>query len=185
MHNRHVPTQPPKPPVAPKKKKKSRYKPKYPPGEGRKIGLANLRPVTKGQILNPTGKNGVEWRTRIKREVQAYLAADKEPDLMDLMAEKKRPKMVPRYINTLASIHRSALQGNFPQQQWEMGMLGASEVTTVRSEITGPDGEPLGEGGAPRVMLYLPSGANTREDPPPATPPADPEESETAEPEDE
>jgi len=134
--------------------------------------MANLRPITKGTVLNPKGNNGAEWRARIKREVEAYLVAEKEPDIEKM--DQKRVPMVPRYRNTLASIHRAALQGNMPQQQWEMSVLGVSSAAPTRVEMSGPDGAPL-PAGTPGVLFVM-GDAGTLEDPkggppPPATPP--------------
>lgn len=134
--------------------KKSRAK--LTPEERRAKQLANLKPSKKGEpSRNPLGINGSTWLTKVRE----YLTKP-EPNLVRGAEEAST---VPRYENTLAAIHKQSLLGSFPQQQWEMGVLGVNPAT--RMSLEGPDGEALPAAAPAAVTLYMPAGANTREDP--------------------
>lgn len=135
--------------------KKSRAK--LTPEERRAKQLANLKPSKKGDpSRNPLGINGSTWLTKVRE----YLTKDEE----SMVRGASQPATVPRYENTLAAIHKQALLGNFAQQQWEMSVLGVNPAQ--RHSLEGPDGEALPAAAPPAVVtLYMPAGANTREDP--------------------
>jgi hypothetical protein len=100
--------------------------------EARERRIANLRPIKPGQVLNPLGKTGVNWR----QKVQDYFAADAQ-DITDKSGSRK----VPRVENVMASLYKNALLGREPSIEM---VFETMDVTGPRKiEVAGPDGAPL------------------------------------------
>ncbi len=139
---------------------KTKRPPRKETPEARARRLANLRPIKPGEVRNPQGKTGVNWR----QKVQDYFATEHQ-DITDKTGGRK----VPRIENVMASLYKNALLGREPSIAM---VFDAMDVTAPQKlELTGADGEPLN--GAPPVLFVMGDAGTTEDaDPLPADPAA-------------
>lgn len=120
--------------------------------------LANLRPpIKKGEVRNPEGKNGSEWRKSF-RDFFAQMDVDirdavNGPAAMRGDAEAlKRAARTQRIENVWLVCYRRALGGDKGAQEFIIEHMQGMRPQSV--EVSGPGGSPLG--GGVSVVLTTP-----------------------------
>lgn len=139
-----------------------RKRPPLPPGDARRKGIANLKPIKPGDPpLNPTGKNGSEWLKAFR-------------DFFEEVPTERLPKGTPargkddnRHTIAIRALFRNMIKGS--EASLKLGLEQLQGRARQHIEVSGAAGN------GPLVTFLLPE--NGRDVAPPETPkegPAEP-----------
>jgi hypothetical protein len=136
------------------------------PGDPRRKGIANLKPIKPGEVRNPTGKNGSEWLNAFRDFFSGKAAA--LPKGSGLKVRKGDTE----YDVLLRALRQNIVMGSDPAIKLAIEQLAGRARQQI--EVSGPDGKPLA---GQTVVLRMPDNGSGPDEPPPAptevTPPAD------------